>query len=245
MGQYVFISGSNFGRGHISSTTYKVVNHALRPDGVTSTSGSIYLNDGAGNYTDPATGISKADFDAGLQLLFDDNFITSSIVEVENGSCAATKTFAVWGTSGPQPASGFVSCSVSLESSAVNTSVTYRFSAAINGYYSAQRDVTDSSTAGYTSAVLRLFTDGSSIDGGGTITITRVRDNNNDPDTTPDQSGTIAAADAITDSSTLTTSYSPSNPSIPANPGSYSQTITLSNWDDGSCADIQVQEGTA
>lgn len=244
MGQYVFISGSNFGRGHISSTTYKVVNHALRPDGVTSTSGSIYLNDGAGNYTDPATGISKADFDAGLQLLFDDNLITSSVVEVENGSCAGIKTFAVWGSAGPQPASAFVSCSVSLDSSAINTSVTYRFSAAINGFYSAQRDVTDTSTAGYTTLVLKLFKDGSSIDGGGTITVTRVEDNNG-TDTTPDQSGAITAADSIYDTSTLTTTYTPSNPSIPANPGSYSQTITLTNWDDNSHALIEVQEGIA
>lgn len=242
MGQYVFISGSNFGNGHQSSTTYKVVNHALRPDGVTSTSGSIYLNDGAGNYTDPATGISKADFDAGLQLLFDDNFITSSIVEVENGYCATTKTFAVWGSSGPSLPTTFVSCSVTLESNTFNSSVTYRFSADINGYYATQRDVTDSFGGGATTGIIKLFKDGSSIDGGGTITITRVSDGSG-ADTSPDEGGAITAADSINDNSTLTTTYTPSNPTFSSGVV-LNQTITLSNWDDESHADIGVSEGT-
>lgn len=93
MAQYKDFNGDNFGNAHQSDTTYKVVKAPLA-DGNPS-SGSIYLS-GSGGYINAATGITKATLDAGINIRIDDNDVTRSIVEVENGTCDGQQAFAIW-----------------------------------------------------------------------------------------------------------------------------------------------------
>jgi hypothetical protein len=93
MAQYKDFNGANFGNAHQSDTTYKVVKAPLS-DG-TPSSGSIYLS-GSGGYVNSPTNISKASLDAGINVRIDDNDVTRSIVEVENGTCDGEQAFATW-----------------------------------------------------------------------------------------------------------------------------------------------------
>ena len=100
MAQYKDFNGANFGNAHQSDTTYKVVKAPLA-DGNPS-SGSIYLS-GSGGYVNSATGITKATLDAGINIKIDDNDVTRSIVEVENGTCDGEQAFATWVFPTPTP----------------------------------------------------------------------------------------------------------------------------------------------
>ena len=93
MAQYKDFNGANFGNAHQSSTTYKVIKAPLA-DGNPS-SGSIYLS-GSGGFVNSPTGITKATLDAGINIKIDDNDVTRSIVEVENGTCDGEQAFATW-----------------------------------------------------------------------------------------------------------------------------------------------------
>lgn len=94
MAQYISITGSAFGNGHDSSTTYSVT----LPSGA---SGSVALFGGGA-----ATAISKADLTGGVQLVIDDNSITSLGVLVNSGfACAGLTESGSWllATATPTP----------------------------------------------------------------------------------------------------------------------------------------------
>ena len=93
MAQYKDFNGANFGNAHQSDTTYKIVKAPLSNGNPSS--GSIYLS-GSGGYVNSPTGISKASLDAGINVRIDDNDVTRSIVEVENGTCDGEQAFATW-----------------------------------------------------------------------------------------------------------------------------------------------------
>lgn len=93
MAQFKDFNGANFGNAHQSDTTYKIVKAPLSNGNPSS--GSIYLS-GSGGYVNSPTGISKASLDAGINVRIDDNDVTRSIVEVENGTCDGEQAFATW-----------------------------------------------------------------------------------------------------------------------------------------------------
>jgi len=93
MAQFKDFNGANFGNAHQSDTTYKIVKAPLANGNPSS--GSIYLS-GSGGYVNSPTNISKASLDAGINVRIDDNDVTRSIVEVENGTCDGEQAFATW-----------------------------------------------------------------------------------------------------------------------------------------------------
>lgn len=94
MAQYISITGSAFGNGHDSSTTYSVT----LPTGA---SGSVSLFGGGA-----VNAITQAELTAGVQLTIDDNTITSIGVLVNSGfACAGLTESGSWllATATPTP----------------------------------------------------------------------------------------------------------------------------------------------
>lgn len=240
MAQYVNITGSSFGGGHDDNPTYALSLPASRPYGGTPFPTGIALNDGAGNYNQPATGITKAELTAGIAVEFEDNYITSSIITVESGFQCTGESIEVAWTDDYEDGIfyGEAYVTMSLVSTATNTSVTYRVTVNLDGYDPNTFDVTSTGTIAYTTK--KLTRDAGTVDGTGTVTVTRLSDSSG-ADTTADEGYTITAG-AYAPASDFNTSNGTDSGTAGDTP---SLNASITNWERDDIVTIFIEEGTA
>jgi len=240
MAQYVNITGSSFGNGHDDNPTYAISLPASRPYGGSPFPTGIALNDGAGNYTEPATGITKAELTAGIAVEFEDNYITSSIITVESGfQCTGESIEVAWGDDYEDGIFyGEAYVTMSLTNTGTNTSVTYRVTVNMDGYDINQFDVTSTGTIAYTNK--KLTRDAGTVDGTGNVTVTRLSDSSG-TDTTADEGYSIAVS-----AYPATSDFNVTNGSEIGNAGDTpSLNASITNWERDDIMIIEIEEGTA
>lgn len=176
MAQFVFLSGSFFGRGHDDNPTYKI----------TSASGqlpyTIFLS-GSGGYVNSPTGITKNTLEnVGVNISVSNDFVTRSVVEVESGfSCTGEQAIFDWGDDyEPGAKRAFVSASIINNDTGTNASITYRISVGMDGFNSIQFDVSSSGAVSNYVEFLTRTTDPNSAIGEGTVGVTRLKDSVSD-----------------------------------------------------------------
>lgn len=189
MAQFIFLSGSFFGRGHDDNPTYKITTASGQP------SYDIFLS-GSGGYVNSPTGITKNTLEnVGVNIKVDNNSVTQSYVEVESGfSCTGQTAIIDWGDDyEPGAFRGYVSSSIHLQNTSTNTSITYRISVNMNGYEAIQFDVTSTGTIYNQTNLLTRTDDPNSSIGTGTVGVTRLEDSGG-TDSTADESYSITVS---------------------------------------------------
>lgn len=189
MAQFVFLSGSFFGRGHEDNPTYKITTASGQ------SSYDIFLS-GSGGYVNSPTGITKNTLEnVGVNIKVDNDFVTQSYVEVESGfNCSGETAIVDWGDDyEPGRKRGYVSSSIHLTSTSTNSSITYRISVNMNGYEALQFDVTSTGTVSTSTNFLTRTDDPNSTIGTGTVGVTRLSDTGGS-DTTADEPYSITVS---------------------------------------------------
>lgn len=180
MAQYLEITGTSFGNAHGDDPTYAF----------TIGSGDIFLS-GSGGYVNSPTGITKAVLTSGVKLKISDDTATAVTCSVENGfTCAGEFEYATWTLTSPTPSATPATSTVTIDLSSIQELGTwpeYTIGITINGCKAVLRTIqqTDSNPAQDTFDLIQTGT----VDGGGTITVSRTLPDNTCVDATSIQIG--------------------------------------------------------
>lgn len=242
MAQYITLNGTIFGNGHDDNPTYAISLPANNPQGGIPQAGiAVDINEN-GTYDHAATGITKAELDAGINVRFTDDLITSSIITVEAGfQCSGQTTIATWtDTYEPGAARGEVEAQVTNNDAIGNSEITYQFSITLDGYEARQFTVTGVGPTGTTTSAVRKLSrdETTTVDGTGTYGITRISDSSGN-DTTADGDYTLTISAAVGSA----TFSNPTTNGIAG--GATTLSGTISGWSKDDEILIEVSEGSA
>lgn len=230
MAQYIQVSGASFGNGHSDNPTYSFT------VGV----GDIFLS-GSGGYVNSPTNIAKATLESGINLYLSDDTVTAVTASVDAGfTCADQIAYATWvlpsSTPTPTPTSTPVISYVLIELLASQTEggtwPEYRVVIAMNGYKSVTRYVQQTSAVQLNDNFEMIVTDAGSIDGTGTITVSR---------TAPD--ATVVNETVISVGQSDGFSTSPTLLVYTAGQSITNASLSVSGFDHGEDMTINISEG--
>ena len=242
MAQYITLNGTSFGNGHNDNPTYAISLPATNPQGGLVVTGIDVDIDENGTYDHAATGITKAELDAGINVRFADDLITSSIITVESGFQCSGETAIVTWTDDYEPGAkrGETELQVTNNDAVTNAQITYRVSITLDGYAPQSFTVTGVGPTGTTTTGTKVLSrdDTTTVDGTGIYSIERLSDSSG-TDTTVDGEATLSISAAVGSA----TFSNPSATITTGNTGTLSGTISGFSKDDEIL--VTVSEGSA